>query len=123
MIDMESIRFFMMLDTLSQLSDNGFAPISEALENGYADACIYFDDTNCIHNALNHTVIYKAVSVDFNADTLSEDDIIYWDDYLKTDSNYSVSVIDDGEEIYALVVCDDSTFVVKDGLFYEQEQV
>lgn len=116
MIDMETVQFIMMIDTLCEMSLNGIKPLSEIKKSKTIEDCIYYDDKNSIYNALSDETYFRAVSVMWNEDAYDEKDNIYWDEYIKTDSKYTVTVVTSEDDDPCVVVkCGKQMFFIQDG--------
>lgn len=116
MINMETVKFIMMIDSLCQLSVNGVRPLSDISDVDDVDDCVYFDDKNSIYNALTGETYCRAVSILIDEEGYDPENNMFWDEYIDTDSKYSVTVvIPDTDEPFILVKCGYDVFYIQDG--------
>lgn len=116
MIDMETVKFVMMIDALCELSINGIRPISELESATEAENCVYFDDNTSVFNSLTNEYMYRAVSIALNDDEYDETENVYWDEYIETSSRYSVVVcVPEDDDPYVVVKCGGQAFYIQDG--------
>lgn len=117
MINLDTVKFIMMIDTITQLSANGVLPFSEIRKTGSTEDCVYYDETTGINSKMFGGTLYKAMSVALDADD-DVDEAIYWDEYIVTNTKYSVSVIipDSVDETpYVMVACEGQKFFIQNG--------
>ena len=120
MINSETIKFILMIDTLSQLSMNGFKPLSDLKKGGEIEECVYYDDSSYVSSPFVNATIYKAVFLAQDDDgNWDEENTINYDDCIKTNSKYQVNVIFAADEDpYLSIILDKDVYTIIDGLVY-----
>lgn len=119
MINSETVKFFLMLDTLSQLSEGGFKPVSELDKGEEPEECIYYDDKTGISAPNLNMSIFKAVFImPDEYGNYSKERSMYYEDYIDTNSKYTVNVIFSDEEPCIHITLDDDTYIIENGLVY-----
>lgn len=119
-INAETIKFFLMMDILSQLSVGGYKPISSLDEGDIINECVYYDDQSGIANFINGTKLYRAVDAGLVDEEYTEENKQYFDEKINTNSKYWVYVVfpvgNSQEEPLIQIILDDESFLIQNGL-------
>ena len=122
-INAETIKFFLMMDILSQLSMGGYKPISSLDEGDIIDECVYYDDQTGIANFINGTKLYRAIDPGLVDEEYHEENKKYFDEKINTNSKYWVYVVvpigRSEEEPLVQIILDDETFLIQNGLVFQ----
>ena len=122
-INAETIKFFLMMDILSQLSMGGYKPISSLDEGDIIDECVYYDDQSGIANFMNGTKLCRAIDPGLVDEEYHKENEKYFDKKINTNSKYWVYVVvsigRSEEEPLIQIILDDETFLIQNGLVFQ----